>query len=67
MSASSCSRSSEWVHEGQERIMEVDGVTVRIRFIGRKGRRARIAIVAPPGAAFRTVEIHTNSKPAKRG
>lgn len=46
------SQSVEWYHEGQARIVEVDGVRVEVRLIGRNGRRARIAIVAPPGAMF---------------
>jgi hypothetical protein len=48
------SQSIDWYHEGEERIIEVDGVWVGVRFVGRKGRRGRIAITAPPGAAFRT-------------
>ncbi len=50
------SRSIEWFHEGQSRIVEVDGVQVTIRLVGRRGRRARIAITAPGGAEFRTVD-----------
>lgn len=46
----------EWYHEGQTRIVEVDGVRIEVRFVGRKGRRARIAIIAPPGAAFLATE-----------
>ncbi len=42
----------DWYAEGEERIVEVDGIRVVIRFVGRKGRRGRIAITAPPGAAF---------------
>jgi hypothetical protein len=48
----SISRCTDWYAEGQERVVEVDGVRVVIRFVARKGRRARIAITAPPGAAF---------------
>lgn len=44
----------DWYAEGEERIVEVDGVRVVVRFVGRKGRRGRIAITAPPGAAFRS-------------
>lgn len=46
----------EWYHEGQSRTVETNGVRIEIRFIGGKGRRARIAIVAPPGATFRAAE-----------
>ena len=44
----------DWYAEGEERIVEVDSMQVAVRFVGRKGRRGRIAITAPPGAAFRT-------------
>ena len=50
------SKCIEWYHEGQSRIVEANGVRVEVRFVGRKGRRARIAIVAPPGAAFEPAE-----------
>ena len=46
------SQSIEWYADGQERIVEADGIQVVVRLVGRKGRRARIAITAPPGAAF---------------
>ena len=46
------SQSVDWYHEGESRTVEVDGVQVTVRLIGRKGRRSRIAIVAPAGAAF---------------
>lgn len=36
----------EWFAPGQERVVEVNGVPVTIRFVGRKGRRARIAVVS---------------------
>ena len=44
----------DWYHEGEERIVEVDGIRMVIRFVRRKGRRGRIAITAPPGAVFQT-------------
>ena len=43
----------DWYAEGEERIVEAGGMQVVVRFVGRKGRRGRIAITAPPGAAFR--------------
>ena len=46
------SQSIEWFHEGETRIVSVDGVQVTVRFVGRRGRRARIAITAPSGALF---------------
>jgi hypothetical protein len=36
----------EWFAPGQERVVEVNGVPVVVRFVGRKGRRARIAVLA---------------------
>lgn len=47
------SQSIDWYHEGESRTVEVNGVQVTVRLIGRKGRRSRISIVAPPGAEFR--------------
>ena len=52
--SSSVSQCIDWYAEGEERIVEADGIQVVVRFVGRKGRRGRIAITAPPGAAFRT-------------
>lgn len=48
------SQSVDWYHEGESRTVEVAGVQVTVRLIGRKGRRSRIAIVAPAGAEFRS-------------
>jgi hypothetical protein len=48
----------EWYHEGQSRVVEANGVRIEVRFIGRKVRRGRIAIVAPQGALFEAVERH---------
>jgi hypothetical protein len=50
------SKSVDWYHEGEERIVDSGGVQIIVRFVGRKGRRGRIAITAPPGAAFRTCD-----------
>lgn len=46
------STSIEWYREGETRVVEVDDVRVTIRFVGRRGRRARIAIQAPQGSKF---------------
>ena len=46
-------QSIDWYAPGQSRIVEVAGVRITVRFIGRKGRRGRIAIEAPAGAVFR--------------
>jgi hypothetical protein len=44
----------DWYAEGEERIVEAGGIRIGVRFVGRKGRRGRIAITAPPGAAFQS-------------
>jgi len=46
-------RCIDWFHEGEAKIVEVAGVKITVRFIGRRGRRGRIAIEAPAGAEFR--------------
>ena len=51
-SASGQSVCIDWYAEGQSRTVEAGGTKVTVRLIGRKGRRARIAITAPPGAIF---------------
>jgi hypothetical protein len=50
----SASRCIDWYSPGEERLVEVGGIQVAVGLVGRKGRRARIAITAPPGATFRT-------------
>ena len=51
-----CSQSIDWYSEGESRLVEVGGVCVEIRFVGRKGRKGRISILAPMGATFRDLE-----------
>lgn len=51
----------DWYAEGESRIIESNGVRIIVRFIGRKGRRGRIMITAPPGTIFRSSEIETVS------
>jgi hypothetical protein len=46
------SQSIDWYSEGETRIVEANGVRVEVRYVGRKGRRGRIAITAPPGTVF---------------
>jgi hypothetical protein len=50
-------RSIDWYAEGESRTIEVDGFQVTVRFVGRKGRRGRIMITAPPGATFRSTDF----------
>jgi hypothetical protein len=48
--------SINWYAKGQSRVVEIGDVQVTVRCVDRKGRRARIAIVAPPGASFRSLD-----------
>ena len=50
------SRSIDWYAEGQSHVVEIGDVQVMVRCVGKKGRRARIAITAPAGATFFTVD-----------
>ncbi|MEX0937327.1 MAG: hypothetical protein WDZ59_05660 [Pirellulales bacterium] len=52
------SQSIDWYSEGQGRIVEVAGVRIKVRLVSRKGRKARIAISAPPNARFSDLESH---------
>jgi len=45
-------QSIDWYSEGEQRMVELAGVRVIVRYVGRKGRRARILIEAPAGAVF---------------
>jgi len=47
----------DWYAEGQCRVVEVNGIRVVVRFVGRSGRRGRIAIEAPAGAVFRAADF----------
>ena len=42
-----------WYSPGQSCTVEINGAQVTVRFVGRKGRRARIAILASAEAQFR--------------
>jgi hypothetical protein len=42
----------DWYAEGEAKVVEVDGVRIMVRFVGRRGRRGRIVIEAPAGAVF---------------
>jgi hypothetical protein len=55
-------QSIDWYHEGETRKVEVAGVEISVRLVGRKGRRARIAITAPAGSLFRGIEATTNAR-----
>ena len=49
---SSLCRSIDWYSEGESRTVDVAGIKMTVRFVGRKGRRSRIVIEAPAGAVF---------------
>jgi hypothetical protein len=51
------SQSFDWYSEGESRTVEVDGIRVEVKYVGRKGRRARIAITAPAAAVFRERDV----------
>ena len=61
------SRSIDWYAEGESRTVEIGGVVVTVRFVGRKGRRGRIAIEAPAGAAFRQGQDPESTRPDDAG
>lgn len=45
-------RSVDWYAQGDAQVVELDGKQILVRLVGRKGRRARIAIEAPKGSQF---------------
>lgn len=49
------SRLIDWYAVGQGCEIEVGGATVRFHVVSQKGRRVRIAVVAPPAATFTTL------------
>jgi hypothetical protein len=48
-------QSIDWYHPGQSRTFEVSGVQVTVRFVGNRGRRGRIAVLAPVGVKLRNM------------
>jgi hypothetical protein len=52
----STSTSIDWFAEGEARTVYAHGVKIVVRFVGRKGRKARIAIQAPSGAQFEDMQ-----------
>ena len=60
------SQSIDWYAEGEERSVEAGGMQVVVRFVGRKGRRGRISITAPPGAAFGTGDRNKTVRTSNR-
>jgi len=60
--AESC-RSIDWYAPGQSRVFEVDGVRVVVRFVGRKGRRGRIAVEV--GEVFEASEPRAAGVPSR--
>ena len=62
--ARATSKSIDWYAEGQSRVVDVAGVQITVRFIGRKGRRGRIEIEAPAGAVFRSLACLSDASPS---
>lgn len=60
------SQSIDWYAEGEERIVVADEIQVAIRFVGRKGRKCRIAITAPAGATFKDLDYSGNIQSPSR-
>ena len=60
------SQSIDWYAEGEERIVATGGIRIAIRFVGRKGRRGRIAITAPAGATFKALDRSEIVRPPSR-
>ena len=54
------SQTYDWYSEGEGRTVEVAGIVIVVKFVGRKGRRARIAIAAPGGAVFSHSELRSD-------
>ena len=61
--ARTVSQSIDWYHPGESRVVNVGGVQVTVRFVGRKGRRGRIAITAPAGVTISAIDQHVPSRP----
>ena len=49
-------RSIDCYAEGEECKVEVNGMVITMRLVGRKGRRARIQITAPPCSFIRKLK-----------
>lgn len=50
----STSQCIDWYSEGETRIVRIGKIEVRVRFVGRRGRRGRIVVEAPAGAVFQS-------------
>ena len=51
-------RSVDWYSEGEGRVVDIGSVQLLVGFVGRKGRRVRIAITGPSGTTFQALEKH---------
>ena len=54
-------RQINWFRPGESHTVSIGGMQVIIRFVGRRGRRGRIAITAPCGACFSRSDITSNT------
>ncbi len=55
------SRSIDWYAVGHGRVVEVNGVWMTVRLVDRKGRKARIAVTAPPNAVFTDLDAGSSA------
>jgi hypothetical protein len=58
--------SIDWYSEGDCREIQIGQMRITVRLVGRKGRRARLAIRAPSGAIFRSTQLESNVKSIER-
>lgn len=58
-------RTVDWYAQGDAQVVEIDGKQIVVLLVGRKGRRARISIVAPETATFATPEDQQQSVKSK--
>lgn len=56
-------QSIDWYAQGDSQMVEVNGVRIIVRLVGRKGRRARIAISAPSTAKFSAASNESDTFP----
>jgi hypothetical protein len=60
---SSCCQLIDWFSEGESKHVQIGDARVEVRLVGLKGRRARIAIIAPSGALFSADPFVRKQKP----
>ena len=56
----------DWFSEGQTLAVEFAGIVMTVRYVCRKGRRARIAITGPAGAVFSALDSSETARSPDR-